>query len=195
MALLATFVLMKDRIDVERYLSITNVSEDYNVTSDGGRLELWESAINLTLEHPLTGVGTECFPFAHFQSRERAGESFLRWQYTHNSFLQVASEVGLIGFAIFLAMILRSLLAFARAAAMGGKWSSGEQLQASVLGGLMLLGFSGLLVTGFFLSQGYSIFFTLYFALAAIMRRVQADLSAGPAASANPGLLPDRPVS
>ena len=49
----------------------------------------------------------------------------------------------------------------------------------SALGGLMLLGFVGLLVSGFFLSQGYSIFSTLYFALAAAMGRLQAGLSTG----------------
>jgi hypothetical protein len=41
----------------------------------------------------------------------------------------------------------------------------------------MLLGFAGLLVSGFFLSQGYSIFATLYFALAAAMARLQAGSS------------------
>jgi len=34
-------------------------------------------------------------------------------------------------------------------------------------------------VSGFFLSQGYSIFLTLYFALAAAMGRLQAGPSAG----------------
>jgi hypothetical protein len=38
----------------------------------------------------------------------------------------------------------------------------------------MLLGFAGFLVSGFFLSQGYSIFSTLYFALAAAMGRLQS---------------------
>jgi hypothetical protein len=43
----------------------------------------------------------------------------------------------------------------------------------------MLLGFVGLLVSGFFLSHGYSLLSTLYFALAAAIERVHAQSPAG----------------
>jgi len=41
----------------------------------------------------------------------------------------------------------------------------------------MLLGFTGLLVSGFFLSQGYSIYLTLYFGLAVAVGRLQGNSS------------------
>lgn len=44
----------------------------------------------------------------------------------------------------------------------------------SAMGAYMLLGFIGLLVSGFFLSQAYSILSTLYFGMAAVMARLQA---------------------
>jgi len=53
-----------------------------------------------------------------------------------------------------------------------------ETSEMSALGGFMLLGFVGLLVSGFFLSQGYSILATLYFALAAVIGRLQAAVPA-----------------
>jgi len=174
--LMSTFVLMRDKIDVERYMTLSDMSSDYNVSSDGGRLELWESAIDLSLANPLTGVGVECYPFAHFRARELAGESFLRWQYTHNSFLQVAAEMGLVGFVVFICINLRTLFTFLR---VSNGWVASETSEAGelrALAGLMLLGFTGLLVSGFFLSQGYSIFFTLYFALAAALKRIQVGL-------------------
>jgi hypothetical protein len=56
----------------------------------------------------------------------------------------------------------------------------------------MLLGFTGLMISGFFLSQGYSIFVTLYFALAACLERLQSQRSAAvetshPPLAAEPG--------
>jgi putative inorganic carbon (HCO3(-)) transporter len=168
---------MRDKIDVERYMTLKDISSDYNVSSEGGRFELWKSAIALTLDNPITGVGMECYPFAHLQARQLAGESFLRWQYTHNSYLQVAAEIGLVGFAIFAFIILRSLVTFSGASRTSVRPETRETDEIRVLGGLMLLGFVGLLVSGFFLSQGYSIFFTLYFALAAAMKPIQAALS------------------
>jgi len=176
--LASTWLLMRDKIDVERYMTLSDVSSDYNVTSEGGRIELWRSAIDFTLANPITGVGVECFPFAHFRTRQLAAESLLKWQYTHNSFLQVAAEVGLIGFAIYVLITLRSFFTFLRMSRIQLQPESREVGEMSSLGGLMLLGFSGLLVSGFFLSQAYSIFCTLYFALAAVMGRIEAELSA-----------------
>lgn len=175
--LASTFLLMRDRIDVDRYLTLSDVSSDYNVSSEGGRIALWQSAVDLSLANPITGVGVECYPFAHLRARQLAGESFLRWQYTHNSFLQVATEVGLVGFAVFVLINLRSLFTFLRISRIRIEPEAREASEIRVLGGLMLLGFAGLLVSGFFLSQGYSIFSTLYFALAAATGRLQAILS------------------
>ena len=177
--LASTWLLMRDRIDVERYLTLSDISADYNVSSEGGRLELWRAAIDLSLANPITGVGVDCYQFAHFLARELAGESYLRWQTVHNSFLQVAAEVGLIGFGVFVLINLRSAFTFVRVSRIQLQPQLPETSEMSALGGLMLLGFVGLLVSGFFLSQGYSIFSTLYFALAAAMGRLQAGLSTG----------------
>ena len=174
--LASSFVLMRDRIDVERYLTLYDISSDYNVSSEGGRLELWQAAIDLSLANPFTGVGVDCFPFAHFLTRELAGGSYLRWHTVHNSYLQIASEVGLIGFGIFMLINVRSLLTFLRVSRIQLQPQSTEAQEMSTLGGLMLLGFAGLSVAGFFLSQGYSIFSTLYFALAAAIGRIQAGI-------------------
>jgi O-antigen ligase len=178
LVLASAWFLMKDKIDVERYMTLSDVSSDYNVTEQGGRIELWQAAIDLSLANPITGVGVHCFAFAHSLARDLAGESYRQWHVVHNSILQVAVEVGLIGFGIFVLINLQSLYTFFRISRTQLQSQSPETREIGALSGLMLLGFVGLLVSGFFLSQGYSIFSTLYFALAAAMGRLQAGSSA-----------------
>ncbi len=176
--LVSTLLFFRDAIDVERYLTLTDLSSDYNVSSQGGRLELWQAAIDLSLANPVTGVGVNCFPWAHFLARAAAGESYLQYHAVHNSYLQVSAEIGLIGFGIFVAIIVRSFSTFFRVSRIQVQPERRETSEMSALSGFMLLGFAGLLVSGFFLSQGYSIYFTLYFGLAAAMGRLQAGPSA-----------------
>jgi O-antigen ligase len=175
-ALASSWFLMKDKIDVERYLTLSSLSSDYNVTSEGGRTKLWGEAFDLSLAHPLTGVGVHCFSTAADQARRLAGESYLRWHAVHNSYLQVAAEVGLIGFTVYMLIYLRSLRTFFRLSR--SRLQSPQALEIAALSGLMLLGFTGLMISGFFLSQGYSIFATLYFALAACLERLQSQPAA-----------------
>lgn len=183
LSLALAWYLLGDAINVERYKGLFDLSSDYNVSAQGGRMDLWQRGIELSLEHPLTGVGVDCFAFANHEYRMRIGETFRMWQVPHNSFVQVASEVGLIGFALFVLINLRSVVTFIRASASRSSPQTPAARELAGLGGLMLLGFAGLLVSGFFLSQGYSIFSTLYFALAASMERLREGVEADPANS------------
>jgi len=178
LVLASAWLLIGDRIDVERYLTLTDLSSDYNLSSPGGRLELWEAAIGLSFANPFTGVGVDCFTWAHYLARVDIGDSYRRYHAVHNSFLQIAAEVGLVGFAIYMLIIVRSFLTFSRTSSIRSQPRSPETGAISALSGYMLLGFIGLLVSGFFLSQGYSILTTLYFALAAVTGRLQAAVLA-----------------
>ena len=172
--MLGIYFFMADKIDIERYLSLTNISSDYNMTEEGGRIAIWEGGIKMAFAHPITGVGVECYPFVLYLGREQAAASYLGWQHTHNSFLQVAAEVGLIGFLFFVLLILQTLITFIRAN--GIKEKSDDAREIKVLACLMLLGFTGQLVSAFFLTHGYSNYFTLYFALGVVIRRLQAEV-------------------
>lgn len=174
LVLAAIWLLMKDEINVERYMALADISSDYNVSAKGGRIALWQAAIDLSLNNPVFGVGVDCFAFANHLARERVGDTFLMWQVPHNSFLQIAAEVGLVGFAVFVLINLRSVRTFISVSRMQSQPPSPGTAEIRALSGLMLLGFVGLLVSGFFLSQGYSIYFTLYFALAAVIGRLHA---------------------
>lgn len=182
--LAAAALLLGSRIDVERYLTLTDLSSDYNLSSPGGRMELWQAAIVLSLTNPLTGVGIDCFPWAHYLARLDAGDTYRVYHAAHNSFLQVAAEVGLIGFAVYMLIIVRGLQTFSRTSRMQSQAGSAESRQLGALGGYMLLGFVGLLVAGLFLTHGYSVFLTLYFGLAAVVERLQAAQTAAVAREA-----------
>jgi len=173
LSLALIWFLMEDKINIERYMTLSDLSSDYNLTSQGGRMQLWTEALSLSLQHPLTGVGVDCFAFANDVARRLAGESHLRWEAVHNSYLQVAAEVGLIGFIVYLLIYLRSLRTFFRLSR--SRPLSPESRELGAVSGLMLLGFTGLMISGFFLSQGYSIFATLYFALAASLERLRSE--------------------
>jgi putative inorganic carbon (hco3(-)) transporter len=197
LAILGVWVLMMDRIDVRRYLSLTDISSDYNISSEGGRLELWEAAVELIVANPVTGVGVNCFTWSHYLTRVAAGDTYLAEHAVHNSFLQIAAEVGLFGFAVYVLISARSLLTFLRTSRAESRPQSSESTEMRALASLMLLGYVGLLVSGFFLSQGYSIFTTLYFALATSLTRIQAEPHAGsnviPEPAGVPGQYPTDP--
>lgn len=167
------YFLMSDKLDLTRYLTLLDISSDYNVSDETGRMQIWERAITLMLSHPITGVGVGCFTMALGYMRESLGLPPI-WQATHNSFLQIGAEVGLIGFMVFILIILRSLITFLHISKIEA--TSNEAREISTLGGLMFLGFIGHLVTANFLTQGYSIYFVMYFALAAVIRRLQTEL-------------------
>lgn len=179
--LIATAFFFRESVDVDRYMTLGDLSEDYNVSSPAGRVELWKGAIALTFSNPLTGVGVECFTYAHFLDKAAAGESYLRYHAVHNSYLQISAELGLIGFAIFALMVVRSYSTFLKASKIHVPASTKEHSDLSdlkALGSFTLLGFIGLLICGMFLTQGYSVFLSLFFGLAASMRAIQAKSSA-----------------
>lgn len=175
-SLIIISLLNRDKIDIDRYLSITDVSSDYNMTDEFGRVQLWKRAIDLLLSNPLTGVGVDCSPMAIGIRREALG-LIPRWQVIHNSYLQIASETGVIAFIIFLALIIRSCKTFRQTKGFSG--ASNESAEIRTIAGLIYIAFIGQLITAFFLSQGYSMVFTLFFALSATLRQITSSVKTG----------------
>ena len=161
-------VVNKDMIFTERNKSILNPSQDYNVTSDTGRIEIWEKGLEFTFKKPLTGVGAWCFPEAIGTDRKERGVA-QRWQAVHNSYIQISSELGLIAFIIFMLM-MKDTVQILRKVRKG----DGDQMIISdeqKLAGIVQIGFISHCTAAFFLTQGYSMLFTLFFAFAAAMNK------------------------
>jgi O-antigen ligase len=121
--------------------------------SSQGRLDAWVSALHMLVKKPLTGVGFEQFP-ANFQTyaidplepQSRA---------THNAYLQVASENGLIGlipFLIILFLSIKGTLAIYHTVDVHpNKSNLSDIVQMGLLPNSVAV-----LVPAFFLSVGYS---------------------------------------
>ncbi len=79
----------------QRFIS----SFDINEGSNSGRIEMWQLAINNTLEKPFFGVGIGNFAKYNFPMSTSTDPI-----YAHNLFLDFSSEIGLIG-TIFLIIL------------------------------------------------------------------------------------------
>jgi len=61
----------------------------------GGRTEVWLQGLNIFIEHPLTGVGSAAFRYATVLDKA-----------SHNSFLAISAELGVVGLILFLIICL-----------------------------------------------------------------------------------------
>jgi len=161
-----------NKINKERFQSLTNLSSDYNFTSETGRLEIWKRALRLTISNPITGVGVGCFSKAIGEQRLREGIS-PKWQAPHNSYVQVLTETGLLGFFVFFSLIYLSFKNFFLQSK--GKISNIDDDPYPSIAGVLMIGFTGSLICAFFLSQAYSIIFTFYFSLSVVLQSLNVQ--------------------
>ena len=167
-AIASIIMLASGGLNVERYQTITSIGSDYNVTDEFGRFQIWERGFTLLAANPFTGVGAYCFPNAIGYLRADVG-AIPRWQAPHNSYVEVAVETGVVGIGLFLALIASSLRTFFRC-------SRAKDCDAELrtIAALLIVAFAGHLFAAFFLTQGYSVFFTLFFAMSTIIGRLHA---------------------
>jgi len=71
------------------------------------RLKLWQGTWDMIKEHPVLGFGINTFSeyFPRFKPAD-----YPDLKYTHNSYLQMWSEIGLVGLTIFLALIFTVII-------------------------------------------------------------------------------------
>ena len=155
------FVLPADTQD--RFASILNPTEDYNFTAQReGRIPLWERGMETLAERPW-GVGVGAYA-----SAEMSKSGY--WRTAHNSQVQIAVELGVLGWLLYAALFVRSWRVLTRIAS--GVGTEGEtpipdawriiaqHLKASLL---------GILFAGFFLSMAYSNVVYAIFAVIAVL--------------------------
>lgn len=89
-----------------RLLTIVEYKQDYNVQSSSGRVAVWGRGFKMMLENPVLGVGFVAFPYAEGVSHREEGG---KWSAAHSIFIQVGSELGIIGLIIYCSIIWISL--------------------------------------------------------------------------------------
>jgi O-antigen ligase len=170
LALLVTAaVLNVDKINVERYQTLTNLEGDYNL-EEGGRWDVWKTGLVILMGRPLTGVGANNFAMAIGNYRQEQGV-LPKWQAAHSSFIQILVETGVIGGILWIMLIASTAATFWR---IRKRDDLSENREVPVWAGVLFVGFVAQVVSSLFLSTGYSVFFTLFFAVSASLRRIAA---------------------
>jgi len=140
-----------------------------------GRTDLWRVGLRIVQDRPINGVGAGNYPEAAVDYLLRPGATendnviVDDKKVAHNIYLTVASELGLVGLALFAAIValaLRSALRAARAFAARG--DSELELVARAL----FISIMALLIVGFFSSALYVKQFWILLALAPALHAV-----------------------
>lgn len=136
------------------------------------RLELWEAGVQMVKDHPLTGVGMGQFS-------KRVGNYFppdtpaLRMQTAHNSFVLVAAEAGIPALLLYLLIILTTFRVVRRIRKQSK--ARGTESAVPVWSRPLTVSMIGILVSGMFLSQGYSWFFFILVAVGDALSRKRLE--------------------
>jgi putative inorganic carbon (HCO3(-)) transporter len=124
-----------------------------------GRTTLWQVAERMVRAHPVNGIGADNFQNSSRHYLLEPGAVFRSDviietpQVTHNTYLQVAAELGLVGFSLFALIIFFSLRC--------GLWAARLFQRRGDIGGEALaraamIGLIGVLVADLFISQQYN---------------------------------------
>lgn len=168
---LVALFFIGEKINTERYMSLENLQNDYNITSEGGRLQIWKRGWDLFLSNPITGVGVTCFPMAIGYLREEMNV-IPKWQVAHNSYLQVMAETGIFGILVFFLLLFFCWRNFKIVANSRAQDAPGE---SDLIDSARFLaaGFISLVVAVFLISQAYSPIITLYLALSSALVQIR----------------------
>jgi O-antigen ligase len=170
MLLIAVAIINVDKINMERYLTLGELDQDYNLTDEFGRKKIWKRGLQIFFENPITGVGVNGFSEAIGRMREREDLPSQKWQAAHNSYLQVMVETGIFGVTVFLYLIGICIKTFKK---FRKRREASVEKDFSTMSGILLIGFIAQLFIAFFLSQAYSVIFTLYFAISATLNDIE----------------------
>lgn len=123
----------------DRFSTIMEPSTDYNNTAKEGRVEVWKRGLDLYSENLVLGTGAGAFTVAEGTKHEGG-----KWSAAHNSFIQVAAELGTGGLILFCLMLFNSI-----------KFLREHDANLPWLRDGLVISFYGFLVGGFFLSWAY----------------------------------------
>ncbi|HVF91185.1 MAG TPA: O-antigen ligase family protein [Blastocatellia bacterium] len=131
--------------------TIYNYEQDYNYTmkEKNSRFGIWSTGLRIFAAHPLTGVGISCFGVAHMKYSDTGMDIS-----PHNSFIQVATELGVIGLALFATIIFVSIRTARRVRRR--LTGDGEDDELFWFASAVEISFIGFVVSGFFLTHAYS---------------------------------------
>ena len=155
--------------------TILNPNQDYNATSDAGRIKTWERGLTYLAGYPVLGVGVNNFPVAEgtispLARRQERGIG-VRWGAAHNSFIQVGAELGIPGLLLFVGVIASAFASLARVAR-NARRTGPAGIGVSRLAQSLMAALVGFVAGAFFLSLAYADMLYTLVALAIALAKV-----------------------
>ncbi|GAK16089.1 LOW QUALITY PROTEIN: membrane protein SypL [Vibrio sp. JCM 19053] len=144
-------------------------AEDGIDASAMGRLYAWEAAFKMALHHPLTGVGLDNFYFNYYFYSPHDGINHA----VHSTWFGVLAETGFVGLAVFITLIVSLIRTSLHSISL---LTPKSDYTLSVGANAVLSGLSGTIVSGTFLTQGFTWPIYILAALTVVVSRiVQSD--------------------
>ncbi|MEW6171018.1 MAG: O-antigen ligase family protein [Candidatus Omnitrophota bacterium] len=113
---------------------------------DASRRLHWQAALNMIKAHPFFGIGINNFCIS-YQSYKTSGDPFTLGWYAHNMYLNLAGEIGLIGFLVFFMILFRTIKNWWRS------YLLNITKEVSIVSLAVFLGLVGYLISGIFESS------------------------------------------
>jgi O-antigen ligase len=167
---------------------------DYNYTHIDGRMMVWGRGMSYVKEKPFTGHGINGFRYRELAWKIQT-QGGGRETEAHNMFLEVAVDLGVVGFGTFVTAFIASIagvIKLRRRAKQRFRVTGdrGDE-ELAVYGGAAAASLTSLLITGFFLSVGHQA--PVYFGLGAAMGMILSERFRS--GGAGPGIgSPDAPT-
>ena len=165
--------------------ALARITEFRGADQGSGRVDLWEVAVQVFRDHPIIGVGAGNFrvvepAYAITDINLRSPHLIVDLtKVVHNTYLHLLTEIGLIGLALFVSIIVAAIGLGMRAIK---KFSERRDLEMEILARGLVVGTIGMLAAFLFISAQHEKQLPLLLgalaALFAISRRVEVMRSA-----------------
>jgi O-antigen ligase len=143
--------------------TLLHPQDDYNWVGkdETGRMEVWKRGIGYMWARPISGVGARAFGVAEgtispLASRQDLGIG-VRWTAAHNSFVQIAAELGVPGILAFIWLLVAAFRALGPPSRQR-RGDDPDQRSRAAMAQALRASLIGYAVSGFFLSQAYASF-------------------------------------
>ncbi len=158
---LAGLLVAGGKTYIQTMNTILHPEEDYNFASGGnersenGRGELWKRGRGYVYQRPLMGSGVRNYTAAEghsaYAKAKFEGGKGHKWSRAHNSYLEIAVEMGVPGMLAFMAMIFGTIVRLhKKSRLMRGAMTDSQRLAAYLASSLIAF-----CVGGYFLSGEY----------------------------------------
>lgn len=172
------FVLLPGSI-LNRYTTLLSAQQEDGSRGDEvaaasgqARMHLFIRSLELSVRHPVLGVGLGMFSVAEDQAARDDGARKGVWHETHNMYTQVSSENGLPAVALYIFVLVLTLRNLNQVRWAGLQSRDPDIRQAGEMAYWIRLSLIGVMGAGLFLSIAYAGYIPILAALGVVLHRI-----------------------